>query len=214
MCKWIDEEYLGLQSCSPSCCGVDPFTSSITPIDLRMHSYIQCYLDNVVPVLRPFEEQTALLKDSLLNQLNRSLLVLYATLSVTSLRVDNYSDPNGATLSFRSLTPFASRQRLSTRSFMQWGLLPPSKCHLWDALVCVITYELLVKIFRLPKPIFKACASCWNLMAGSRRYVLPTLLLRPYRRCIKLFARWRSTQNTVLMATVHKLSYINLMRTP
>lgn len=70
MYKWADEEYLGLQACSPSCCGVDPFTSSIAPIDLR----IQYYLDNVVPVLHPFEEQTALLKDSLLSQqLQRSL---------------------------------------------------------------------------------------------------------------------------------------------
>jgi hypothetical protein len=49
--KWVDEEYLGLQACSPSCRGVDPFTSSIAPIDLRMHTYIQYYLDNVVPVL-------------------------------------------------------------------------------------------------------------------------------------------------------------------
>jgi hypothetical protein len=79
------------------------------------------------------------------------------------------------------------------------------------ALICLITYELLVEIFRMPKPIFKAFAGCWNLMADSRRYVLPTLLPRPYRRCIKLFARCGSTQNIVLMTTVHKLSHINLM---
>jgi hypothetical protein len=90
MCKWTDGEYLEPQACSLSCCGVDPFTSSVALIDLRMHSYIQYYLDNVLPVLRPFEEQMALLKDSLLGQLNRPPLVFYATLSVASLQVDNY----------------------------------------------------------------------------------------------------------------------------
>lgn len=66
VCKWTDGEYLELQACSLSCCGVDPFTSSVALIDLRMHSYIQYYLDNVLPVPHPFEEQMALLKDSLL----------------------------------------------------------------------------------------------------------------------------------------------------
>jgi Fungal specific transcription factor domain len=60
----------------------------------RMHSYMQYYLDNVLPILHPFGEQMALLKDSLLSQLNRSPLVLYATLSVASLQVDDYCNRN------------------------------------------------------------------------------------------------------------------------
>lgn len=57
-----------------------------------MHSYLQYYLDHILLVLHPFQEQTAILKDNLLVQLNKSPPVLYSTLSIASLRVDNYSN--------------------------------------------------------------------------------------------------------------------------
>lgn len=138
MCKMVDGEYLGLQACFLSCCGVDPFTSSVALIDLRMHSYIQYYLDNVLPVPRPFEEQMALLKDSLLDRLNRPPLVFYATLSVASLQVDNYRNCYDELLlhskwsdsEFPVPRSFCFKTKTVHSLLHAMELLPPSECHL------------------------------------------------------------------------------------
>lgn len=152
--RWLEEEYLGLQACPSSLCGVDPFTSSIAPIDLRMHSYLQYYLDHVLPILHPFQEQAVVLKDTLLVQLNKSPLVLYSTLSIASLRVDNYSNRYDELLLYSkwsdSKLPVPHSFRFKTKSvhlllhaMENPGTEPVS--YAVFALICLITYELLVE---------------------------------------------------------------------
>ena len=176
--RWVDEDYLGLQACAPSCCGVDPFTSSIAPIDLRMHSYLQYYLDNVLPVLHPFEEQTAVLKNTLLQQLNRSPLALYATLSVASLRVDNYSNRYDELLLYckwaDSELPVPHSFRFKTKTVhlllhaMENGGTEPVS-YMVFALICLITYELLVENIRDAKTHFRGLRNLLRSHGGLQK---------------------------------------------
>jgi hypothetical protein len=155
-----------------------PSLLAFAPIDLRMHSYIQYYLDNVVPVLHPFEEQTALLKDSLLSQLNRSPLVLYATLSVASLRVGNYSDRYEELLLYSKWSdselpvPHSFRFKAKTVHLLLREMEAPAAeqvSTLVFALICLITYELLVENIQDAKPHLQGLRRLLESHGGLQR---------------------------------------------
>jgi hypothetical protein len=176
--RWVEEEYLGLPACSPSCCGVDPFTSSIAPINLRMHSYLQYYLDHVLPILHPVQEQTAILKDALLAQLNRSPLVLYSTLSIASLRVDNYSNRYDELLLYSKWTdsqlpvPHSFRFKTKTVHLLLHAMKNPgteSVPYVVFALIGLITYELLVENIQEAKIHFRGLRNLLRSHGGLER---------------------------------------------
>jgi hypothetical protein len=176
--RWVDEEYLGLPACYPSCCGVDPFTSSVAPIDLRMHGYLQYYLDHVLPILHPFQEQTAVLKDTLLVQLNQSPLVLYSTLSIASLRVDNYSNRYDELLLYSkwadSELPVPHSFRFKTKSLhlLLHAMENPGTepvPYMVFALICLITYELMVENIQDAKTHFRGLRSLLRSHGGLKK---------------------------------------------
>ena len=153
---WIRSDYLGLPTGPSSCCGVDPFASSVAPINLRMHSYLQYYFEHVVPVLHPYKEQTALLKQNLVNHLNRSPLVLYSILSIAAMRVDNYCNKYDELLLFSKWTdsqlpvPHSFRFKTKALHLLLHAMQDPSTSthDIVFALICLVTYELLVDNYK------------------------------------------------------------------
>lgn len=153
---WINSDFLNLPTSSPSCCGVDPFASSVAPINLRMHSYLQYYLENIVPVLHPVAEQTSLLKQNLTSQLNRSPLILYSTLCIAALGVDNYCNKYDELLLFLRWTdselpvPHSFQFKTQTLHLLLHAMQDPkSSTHdIVFALICLITYDLLVDNYK------------------------------------------------------------------
>ncbi len=153
---WINSDYLDLPAGLPSCCGVDPFGSSVAPINLRMHSYLQYYLEHVVPVLHPYEVQTALLKQNLLNHLNRSPLILYSALSIAAMRVDNYCNKYDELLLYSKWTdsqlpvPHSFRFKTKALHLLLHAMHDPSASthDIVFALICLVTYELLVDNYK------------------------------------------------------------------
>ena len=176
--RWVKKDYLGLQGCAPSCCGVDPFTSSIAPINLRMHSYLQYYLDNVLPILHPFQEQTAILRSALLEQLNQSPLVLYSTLSIASLRVDNYHNKYDELLLYSKWSdsqlpvPHSFRFKTKTVHLLLHAMEHPGTepaSYTVFALICLITYELLVENIQDAKTHFRGLRNLLRSHGGLQK---------------------------------------------
>ena len=176
--SWVKKDYLGLQECAPFCCGVDPFSSSIAPIDLRMHSYLQYYLDDVLPILHPFQEQTAVLKSALLEQLNQSPLVLYSTLSIASLRVDNYRNKYDELLLYSKWSdsqlpvPHSFRFKTKTIRLLLHAMEHPGTepaSYMVFALICLITYELLVENIQDAKTHFRGLRNLLRSHGGLQK---------------------------------------------
>ena len=140
------------------CSSLDPFTSAATSISPQMHYYLQYYLNSIVPLLHPFQEQQDLLTGSLKCSLARSPLILFSTLTMASMRIDNYSNKYDELLLYTKWpdselpVPHSFRFKQKTIQTLLAMVQHPERleendgwCEIVFALICLVSYDLLVQ---------------------------------------------------------------------